>query len=166
VADRLVSLVLKHGLEKNEALLKRFEAELRKRALGNDANDIMALNMLAHLLASDEKLEAQLAEIDQAGWERYHDHRFATSLLAGLLGADKLKTDSPQFIQAMKEFPEGEYIAMMGVEMAEKEGKPMTQPLVEAIKAEFRHLSISNGIIKDSYRLKGLFALLEKELAK
>ncbi len=170
VADRLVSLVLKHELEKEATLLKRFEPELRKRALGKDANEIMALNMLANmlvnLLASDEKLEPQLAEIDQAGWERYHDNRFATSLLAGLLGADKLKTDSPQFIQAMKDFPEGEYIAMMGVEMAEKEGKPMTQPLVEAIKAEFRHLSISNGIIKDSYRLKGLFALLEKELGK
>lgn len=166
VADRLVSLVLKHGLENEEALLKRFETELRKRALGKDAKDIMALNMLAHLLASDEKLAPQLAEIDQAGWQHYHDDRFAASLLAGLLGADKLKTDSPQFIQAMKDFPENEYIAMMGVGMAEKEGKPMTQPLVEAIKAEFRHLSISYGIIKDSYRLKGLFALLEKELGK
>ncbi|WP_395750677.1 tetratricopeptide repeat protein [Prosthecobacter sp.] len=166
VADRLVSLVLEHELEKEATLLKRFEAELRNRALGKDAKDIMALNMLAHLLASDEKLAPQLAEIDQAGWERYHDDRFAASLLVGLLGTDKLKTDSPQFIQAMKDFPENEFIAMMGVEMAEKEGKPMSQPLVEAIKAEFRHLSISIGIIKDSYRLKGLFALLEKELGK
>ena len=166
VADRLVSLVLEHELEKEATLLKRFEPELRKRALEKDANDVMALNMLAHLLASDEKLAPQLAEIDQAGWERYHDDRFAASLLAGLLGADKLKTDSPKFIQGMRDFPENEYIANLGVQMAKTEGKPMTQPLVDSIKAEFRHLSISIGAIKDSYRLKALFTLLEEQLAK
>lgn len=167
VADRLVSLVLEHELEKEASLLKRFEKELQKRSLEKEANDVMALNIFAHLLAgAEEARSADLANVDQAGWERYHDDRFAASLLTGLLADKKLQTDSPQFIKATKDFPENEHIALLGVEMADSEGKPMVQPLVAAIKAEFRHLSISIGVIKDSYRLKALFALLEQELAK
>ncbi len=166
-ADRFVALVIEQQLDDEASLLKRFEKELRKRSLEEGGKDVMALNMLAHLLAgAGEERAGDLAEVDRAGWDKYHDERFAASLLTRLLATKKLKTDSPLYLQAVKEFPEDEPIALMGVAMAKEEGKSLLEALVAAIKAEFRHLSMSQGVIKDSYRLKALFSMLEEELKK
>jgi hypothetical protein len=167
VADRFVSLTLKHKLASESELLGQYEKELQRRALSKGANDVMALNMLAHLLSgSGVERFSDLADVDQAGWDRYHDSRFAASLLTCQHGMNELKSGSPQFLKARKDFPEDAHIAFLGVQMAQSEKKPLLQPLIAAIKAEFRHLSISRGTIKDSYRLKSLFALLEEELRK
>jgi hypothetical protein len=165
VADRMVALILKHDLEKPEVLVKRFEEELRRRSLSPETKDVMALNMLASLFVELKgSRQADLAAVDQAGWDKYQDERFAASLLFSLMNRGELKTNSPLFQRAQREFPENEVIGILGVQMAEKERQPMTPFLMEAIKGEFRHLSISRGVIKDSYMLKALFARLEKEL--
>lgn len=165
VADRLVALVLEQSLDTAPNLLKRFEKELQRRALGTDGNDVMALNMLAHLLASNgASRAADLEDVDLAGWERYHDERFAASYLSGLFGAKKLSLDSAQFIKASSDFPDSSFIASLGMKMAKEGSKNLTKPLVAAIKAEYHQLSLGIGGFKDSYILKALFALLEEQL--
>lgn len=163
VLDRLLIMVLRHELEKPATLFQRFEGELRER--GNKS--VAALNTLASLLLqSGKEHREQLATIDKVGWEQHGDARFAASLLAGMVGQDALKSDSELLTKAIKQFPEHEFLDFLALQLANKEKKPLKPFLIEAIKAEFRHLSVRpTGIIKDSYRLKALFAMLEKELS-
>jgi len=53
---------------------------------------------------------------------------------------------------------------MLSLELNKTDESIQTKFIVDAIKAEYRHLSVSFGIIKDSYRLKWLFAQLEATL--
>ena len=162
IVDRLLILVFRHELEKPGTLLQRFEEELRERG----SKSVVALNTLASLLLqSGEKNPEKLAAIDKIGWEQHGDARFAASLLAGMVGQGSLKSGSELLSKARKQFPEHEFLEILAFQLAQKEKKALEPFLIEAIKAEFRHLSRRPiGVIKDSYRLKALFALLEKEL--
>ncbi len=167
VADRLCALAMEHKLVTKKDLLKRYEDELRKRALKTKPDDLTALNLLAALLVPDDADKTgsnKLAEIDQAGWEEFHDARFAASLLAGKMGRKELDSSSPLLKKTLDDFPEDPWICKFALQLAAKDKLPLKPYIIAAIKAEFRHLSVNMGIIKDSYGLKALFAMLEQEL--
>ena len=83
-----------------------------------------------------------------------------------LASEGKLKVDSPEIKKAMKKFPESSKLNQVVLNLAAKEKKPLKPYLVSSIKAEYHELSLSIGIIKDTYRLKSLFSHLEKTLKK
>jgi tetratricopeptide (TPR) repeat protein len=165
VLDRLLSQMIKLGLEPEDSLIARYESELRKRGQVKGERGAMALNTLAALILESKKLDLKkLEEIDLLGWEVHHEERFAASYLASKVRQDELDISSPLLAKALEEFPESQPICFLAAQLAHREKKAFRQYLVRAIKAEFRHLSVSRGIIKDSYRLKSLFAQLENDL--
>jgi tetratricopeptide (TPR) repeat protein len=168
VAERLCAMAMEQKLVTKRELLDRFEAELRRRSIDAKSGDVIALNLLAALLLPDDENDKanaeKLAAVNLVGWERFHDVRFAASYLVSALVRNELNTHSPLLQKALKEFPDDPWICEIAIKMAANEGVALRPYLVSSIKAEFRHLSVSMGIIKDSYRLKSLFATLEQRL--
>lgn len=127
---------------------------------------MVSLNVLAvlHLSAKETDYDL-LAKYNLIGWEKHHDVRFATSLLIGFIREENATRLAEGLPRALAEFPEDEKLCMLALQLAKEDGKLSTEDIVRAIKAEYRHLSVSFGIIKNSYRLKGLFALLSERLS-
>jgi tetratricopeptide (TPR) repeat protein len=83
----------------------------------------------------------QLLEIDQQGWDRTGDVRFAGSLLAGLDARGRLKAGDPILVKALKQFPESSVIAAFEVRATLSAGLPARDVLVHAIKTEYTKMS-------------------------
>ena len=81
-AYHLIRMALSESQTNAEFLLKTYEAELRRRALADGANDPKAMEIPAFLIA-DQRLD-QMAEIDPAGWQRYQAAPYAASYLVGV----------------------------------------------------------------------------------
>lgn len=166
VTDHLFSLVLDHKLSSPEELLKVHKDALEHRSQQISKAGVASLNVLAvlHLSAKETDYD-QLAKYNLIGWEKHHDVRFATSLLIGFIREENATKLAEGLPRALAEFPEDEKLCMLALQLAKEDGKLSTEDIVRAIKAEYRHLSVSFGIIKNSYRLKGLFALLSEHLS-
>lgn len=165
VTDRLLALVIKHGLATESDLKESFERKLRDRGKSTGADGAAALNTLATLiLAAENPDHNKLEEIDKTGWDKHHEARFAASLLVGLASRGELQPSSALLKRAQTEFPDDRTLCMLSLELNKTDESIQTKFIVDAIKAEYRHLSVSFGIIKDSYRLKWLFAQLEATL--
>ncbi|MBI5760130.1 MAG: hypothetical protein HZA46_16560 [Planctomycetales bacterium] len=164
MAAGLVQVALKHKLIEKEQCRARFGDELWRRAQ-SEAGDQEALHLLCSLsIGKSQEEQKKLEEFDRYGWDRYHDVRFASSLLVLLAGQERLKTDGEELVRALKEFPDSSLVHQIRLEFTETEAIT-AEMLVEAIKAEFRHLSIGLIMI-DGRRLNSYFAVLEQRQTK
>jgi hypothetical protein len=162
-AYHLIRMALSEGLTDTAFLLKAYEAELRRRALADGANDPKAMEILGFLIY--DRRREQLAEIDLAGWKRYQLAAFAASYLIELGKAGKLSLTTPELAAAVREFPGNvlvQELALREARKAGKSGKELAPYIARAITAEYRQLSGLHGG-RDSYKLKRLFAELANE---
>src|SRR5262245_5602723 len=162
-AYHLIRMALSEGLTDTAFLLKAYEAELRRRALADRANDPKAMEILGFLIY--DRRREQLAEIDLAGWKRYQLAAFAASYLIELGKAGKLSLTTPELAAAVREFPGNvlvQELALREARKAGKSGKELAPYIARAITAEYRQLSGLHGR-RDSYKLKRLFAELANE---
>ena len=123
-------------------------------------------NVAANLYLKTDKL----SEIDQLAWDTTNDPRFADSYLLILDSQDKLTPTDPRLLKALKQFPEDANIAGILVRLTLKAHQPLQPVLIEAVKAEYTHFSISTVGV-DSLRPSGntlatYFKLLATELIK
>jgi hypothetical protein len=158
-AYHLIRMALSESQTNTVFLLNTYEAELRRRALADGANDLKAMEILAFLI-SDQRPD-QMAEIDLAGWKRY-----AASYLIGLSKAGRLSLATPELAEAVKEFPRNVLVQALALQEARKAGKSaeeLAPYIARVITAEYAHLTGLRGR-RDSYMLKQLFADLAREL--
>ena len=161
-AYHLTRMALSDGLTNTAFLLKAYEAELRRRALADGANDLKAMELLGFLIFDQRR--DQLAEINLAGWKRYQIARYAASYLHDLSKAGKLSATSPDLVAAVNEFPRNvlvQEVALQEARKSGKSGKELAPYIARVITAEYAELT---GVVgRDSYKLKQLFAELERE---
>jgi tetratricopeptide (TPR) repeat protein len=158
VASHYIALALKNKVVRSAELLARFAKELEQRAI-TGTGDVEALNVLCTLY-SDTENWTRVQEFDALGWEKFHEVRFVTSFLLGLARDEKLKIDTPEFVKALKEYPENNLIQSIRLHLVGSEHLT-ADDIAGAIKAEYRLLSVRIAI-RDSYTLKGYFAVLKK----
>jgi hypothetical protein len=163
VAYHLIRMALEQSLTNTEFLLKAYEAELRRRALSDDASDLKALQILGFLI--HERRREQIGEIDQAGWKRYRMSSYAASALIELGNAGKLSLTSPELSEAVKAFPgsvDVQEIALREARKAGKTGKDLAPYITRLITAEYTELTGMPTGARNSYKLKQLFIELAK----
>src|SRR5262247_1981249 len=102
-AYHLIRMALSESLTDAAFLLETYEAELRRRALADGANDPKAMEILGFLIYDQRR--DQIGEIDLAGWKRYQMAPFAASYLIQLSKAGNLSLATPELAAAVKEFP-------------------------------------------------------------
>jgi hypothetical protein len=163
-AYHLIRMALSESLTNTAFLLNTYEAELRRRALADGANDLKAMEILGFLI-SDQRRD-QLAEIDLAGWKRYQLAPYAASYLIGLSKAGRLSLMTPELADAVKDFPRHAHVQWLALQEARKAGKSgeeLAPYIARVITAEYTQLT---GLLgpRDSYKLKQLFAELAREL--
>jgi hypothetical protein len=162
-AYHLIRMALSEGLTDTAFLLKAYEAELRRRALADGANDPKAMELIGFLIY--EQRRDQLAEIDLAGWKRYRLAAFAASYLIELSKAGKLSLTTPELAAAAQDFPRNVTVQELALREARKAGKTGTELaayIARVIAAEYTQLTGLHGR-RDSYKLKRLFAELANE---
>ena len=159
ITTALLGLAIENAVETRQKLLEKFGPQLMERAKSK-AGDRMALHALCNLSVDQED---KIAEFDRFGWQRYADPRFAGSLLVALARDQKLKSDSPELKQALKDFPLDSFINQIALSTA-GQGNVTKDMLVSAIKSEYHRLSHGIGGYPDSYRLKAYFHLLKEKL--
>jgi hypothetical protein len=162
-AYHLIRMALAEKLTDTTFLLRSYEAELRRRALADGANDLKAMEILGFLIYDQRR--DQLAEIDLAGWKRYQLAPFAASYLVELGKTGKLSLTTPELEAAAKEFPGTvivQEVALHEARKAGKTGKELVPYIARVITAEYAQLTGLHGR-RDSYKLKRLFAELERE---
>jgi hypothetical protein len=121
-----------------QALAKSWSKALAQRARSKNG-DIDALELLAHFYASTRQ-QAELAEIDELGWQRYRLVGFAISGLAGK-GALERPQNAAQlalFSKALKDFPEEPMLLMNDMVLNHSTGEDYKQALIKLILAEFK----------------------------
>jgi hypothetical protein len=161
---KALSLLLHYAIEGEVLDRERARAALGGKTveLASKTKDAEAFNAAAYLYIGTPRL----AEIDEAAWNATHDVRFAASLLAGRLADGKLGADDPVLTKALQDYPEDAYIAAFALSVAQSANKPIEEPLVRAIKAEYSHLSGSTvGVAAMRPRantLRGYFVQLSK----
>ena len=163
-AYHLIRTALSESLTNTVFLLNTYEAELRRRALADGANDLKAMEILGFLI-SDQRRD-QMAEIDLAGWKRYQMAPYAASYLIGLSKAGRLSLMTPELADAVKEFPRNVHVQELALQEARKAGKSgeeLAPYIARVITAEYAQLT---GLLgpRDSYKLKQLFTELAREL--
>jgi hypothetical protein len=159
VAEGLIDAVLDSRLESKEQLLQRFEKELTAR-MKSKAGDSDAVRILCKL-SSDNK--DRVAELNRYGWERYGDARFAIALLNPLQADKKLEHDNPDLKKAHTQFSSNAVIQNLWIATMD-ESDVTVDDLVDAIRAEFHHLSPGLDGQPDSYTLNAHFKLLKERL--
>jgi tetratricopeptide (TPR) repeat protein len=157
VASQFIRLAFQKKLLNAADLLDRFGKDLELRAT-TGTGDAEAFNVLG-VLYSEVQNWKRVHELDAAGWEKFHDVRFVTSFLAGMARDDALKIDTPEFIKALKEFPENNWLQSIRLHLVG--AKVTADDVAAAIKSEYRQLSAPMGM-RDSYTLKAYFAALQK----
>lgn len=159
VASHFIALAMRQKLIDTKSLSLHFCKELEERATSK-AGDVEALNIVCVFYSAAEDWK-RVKELDQMGWERYKDVRFATSFLAELLRDHVLAVDTPEFKTALTQFPENTILWKYRLALLGKDHLTV-EDVAGAIKAEYHDLSNREGVIKDSYTLNGYFALLKK----
>jgi len=101
----------------------------------------------------------RLRELDQLGLERFKEVRYARSILAGMLRDNVLKLDSKEMVQAVTQFPNDQWLWNVRLMLLGKD-KITVEELCGAMKAEFRNPG-GDVKVEASYKLKGMFAMLE-----
>jgi hypothetical protein len=162
-AYHLIRMAISEGLTDTAFLLRTYEAELRRRALADGANDPKAMEVLGFLIYDQRR--DQLADIDLAGWKRYQMAPYAASYLISLSKAGQLSLTTPELADAVKEFPRNvlvQELALLEARKAGKSGKELAPYIARVITAEYAQLT---GLLgpRDSYKLKQLFAELARE---
>src|SRR5262247_1826850 len=162
-AYHLIRMALSESLTDAAFLLKTYEAELRRRALADGANDMKAMEILGFLIYDQRR--DQIGEIDLAGWKRYQMAPYAASYLFELGKAGNLSLATPELAAAVKEFPRNVLVQELALQEARKasiSGKELTPYIARVITAEYAQLT---GLLgpRDSYKLKRLFAVLASE---
>jgi hypothetical protein len=163
-AYHLIRMALSESLTNMAFLLNTYEAELRRRALADGANDSKATEILAFLIANQRP--DQMAELDMAGWRRYRAAPYAASYLVGLSKAGRLSLTTPELADAVKEFPRNVLVQALALQEARKAGKSgveLAPYIARVITAEYAQLTGLGGA-RNSYMLKQLFAELAREL--
>ncbi len=94
-------------------------------------------NVAAFLHIGSEKMEA----VDREAWHATGEARFAAGCLVERHKSGVLPADDPELLRAVEQFPEDSVIAMLYVEAHEQADLPLKAPLIQAIKAEYRHFS-------------------------
>ena len=159
VAGRLLGRVLDLKIETPDRLYARFHDELSTRAKSK-AGDVEALNILCNL-CEDQKQRRE--EFERYGAERYGDRRFVVGLCALLMADNKLKSDSPELVAALKQFPENNFVTEMVLRTAGKD-HATKEMLAAAIKSEYRHISPDPvSLIPTSAKLNIYFRLLREK---
>lgn len=160
IASGLIEIALENNFESRTQIIDRFGNLLLERAKSKEG-DSEALNILCYLSIKNDR--EKLAEYDRYGWERYHEARFAGSLLAGMIRTKELKLSSPELKQALADFPENGVIAMIQLELAGD--KDVTNDIIAtAIKSQYRRLDTDSLVPGNSYAIKSLFHKLETHL--
>jgi tetratricopeptide (TPR) repeat protein len=121
-AYHLIRMALSEKLTDTPFLLKTYEAELRRRALADGANDHLKATEILGFLIYDQRRD-ELAEIDLAGWKRYQLAPFAASYLIELGKAGRLSLTTPELEAAVKEFPRNVLVQEVALHEARKAGK-------------------------------------------
>lgn len=160
VASRLIHEAIAARLITPSDISNRFGAELARRANASPG-DSEALNILCYLCVQAKAMK-QLAILDRQGWERFHESRFAESLLVGMAADGSLAQNAGPLDQALREFPESSILCGLRLRLRGRE-KLTPAELATAIKAEYRLPSLGM-LIRDTYTLKGLFAELKQSL--
>jgi len=120
-AYHLIRMALSESLTNTAFLLTTYEAELRRRALADGANDQKAIEILGFLIYDQRR--DQIAEIDLAGWKRYQMAPYAASYLFELGKAGKLSLTTPELEAAVTEFPRNVLVQELALQEARKAGK-------------------------------------------
>jgi len=162
-AYHLIRMALSESLTNAAFLLKTYEAELRRRALADGADDLKAMEILGFLIYDQRR--DQIAEIDLAGWKRYQMAPYAASYLNELRQAGKLSLTTPELAAAVNEFPRNVLVQELALQEARKAGRSgqkLAPYIARVITAEYAQLT---GLLgpRDSYKLKQLFAALANE---
>jgi hypothetical protein len=160
VAAQFIRLAVEHKLVAMDELLKRYGPELEDRATSKEG-DVEALNILCVLHSSAENWK-DVKKFDRYGWDRYKDVRFARSYLAELLRDKELTLETPDLKKAFDQFPEDAILWTYRLHVLGEQVELID--VLGAIQAEFRHLSVSTGVTKDSSKLKALFIQLERKI--
>ncbi|MFN8009795.1 MAG: hypothetical protein U0P81_00160 [Holophagaceae bacterium] len=157
LAARLLEWDFRRKLEPAQGLVDRFKDELWRRARSGATEAADALHILAGLTL---QVGLPIDEMDRFGWQHLRDPKFALSLLSGK--GKQLKSDDPDLLKALNEFPGKADIALLAARAAYKEKKPLKGPLMALIKAEFTSLETDDA--RYSYALKGYFSALAEAL--
>lgn len=157
----MVSAVEDNGVLTTAQARKRWGEAILRQA--RDTKDVETFNVAAHLAVGTP----ELASIQREAWEVTNDRRFAAGLVIGLATANELSLEHPDLVAALKQFPEESMIARLEIIYAVREKKPLIDPTIRAIKAEYSRFSMQRLNLRRSARfLRSLFALLKKELEK
>jgi tetratricopeptide (TPR) repeat protein len=117
----------------------------------------------AHLFQDTPEQE----NVDRAGWEATGNARFAAAVVTHMFSTGKLTLDNPILVRAVKEFPENCFIAEVVVALTKRAGRPMTDVLVQGIKAEYTHFSIGGMLGRPkASKLRTYFSALLDEVQK
>jgi len=160
IAEQFIRMAVDHKMVAMDELIKRYGHELEVRATSKEG-DVEALNILCVLHSSAENWK-DVKKFDRYGWDRYKDIRFARSYLAELLRAKELTLETPDLKKAFDRFPEDAILWIYRLHVLGDQ--VLVADIAGAIHAEFRHLSVSTGTLKDSNKLNALFAQLENRL--
>lgn len=156
--SQMLAMAVSHRLVRIEEVRTMFGDRVVE--LARASNDREMYNVAAYLYRDTDRL----AEIDQEGWDRTHDVRFAASRLAALASAGQLTLADPRMQRALQEFPQNSEIARIAVSLAAEEQKSLEAHLVDAIKAEYTRFSVmragADSPRPSAFALRGYFAVL------
>lgn len=146
VLSFLLTFILEQELASKETLTKSWGAIIATQA--KKSKDPELHNALAWLHLDDEELVA----IDLQGWKMTGDARFAASYLGGQMRSEKLTLDSPQLVQALKEFPDHYVVQSIPLGLTPRESPRYRSALIETIKADYKQLPRAGVIPRPSAR--------------
>ena len=138
----------------------KFAERAFEHAKKNGGSD--AYNVAAHLRLDDAD---KLLEIQRLAWEATGEERFASTFISSLHAKNQLSLETPELLEAQRDFPNNSLIAKCVVELTRAAGKPLQPALVAAIKAEYAGFSPSGLLFRPSSRtLRGYFVELRAAL--
>lgn len=146
VLSFLITYLHDHEFLAKETLTKNWGALMRDQAKASKDPELH--NALAWLHLNSPELES----IDLQGWKQTGDARFAASYLSGQMEAGKLTLDSPQFIQALKQFPDHYVVQSLPLGLTKRESPRYRSALIETIKADYVKLPRAGAIPRPSAR--------------
>lgn len=146
VLSFLITFIHDHEFLSKDTLLKNWGALMRDQA--KTSKDPELHNALAWLHLDSSELES----IDLHGWKQTGDARFAASYLGSQVQAGKLTLDSPQLIQALKQFPDHYVVQSIPLGLTKPESPRYRTALIEIIKADYVKLPRAGVIPRPSAR--------------
>lgn len=144
VLSFLLTFIHDHEFASKETLTKNWGAIISSQA--TKSKDPEVHNALAWLHLDDAELES----IDLQGWKMTGDARFAASYLGTQMQNEKLTLDSPQLVQALKEFPDHYVVQSLPLGLTPRESPRYRTALIETIKADYKQLPRAGTIPRPS----------------